>query len=642
MIIRLSLGVIICLALLINESASTCETKNVEFKSVVEISCQMNKETKINLSISEFYLRIECFNATQSDFDMIRNSSSMLKRQSLIKFYDCPLPSNGSLLNYLQMSHPDNVKKLVFKSNGANRDRLFKPEYIQGFAKLESLTVICEENCQFPVNLFQNMQKLNDLTLSGLEFPKAILKPLVNFVSINITTDGKTVNTHEKLVCFRCNEINQILDLAKIPILYFPKGRITMLSFHNCEFTANRSIKSVVMERVNVDNITELAFNSIKRFFTAKEFKGFDKLDHLSLSCEDGCTYEVNLFKYMTNITHLELIHAHNLPADILKSLNKLKSFYLDNHNIQLKLEKDNIVITCDSSDLYLEIIPTFYLNSSATIVHVKHCLLSSNITNYALTTKFKITALKTLEINTNKDYDAGDDASYKLNVFDDFMRSVKLFNSPSLDQFNIDDRIYLNNVDAKFQGQTWKLLKLVNNQIANFTGDCFDGFHNVLILELTLNQIESLAANVFDYLINLQSLDLNGNRMKNLPTQMFHFNKNLRHFGLVDNFVAGLETLPIEFFTNLQGLEEVFISNESLRQLPESIFFGLTKVLKLAIIQTDLRTIPKYLLRDQILIQQFNLSDNMIVELDDDIFGSSKRLQVLQLSNNKLRNISK
>lgn len=603
------------------------------------------------MSISEFYLLIECFNATQSDFDMIRNSSGMFKRQRLIEFVDCPLPSNVSLKNYLQMSHANYIKELVFKSSGANRDRMIKPEHIEGFEKLESLTVIFEDNCLFPVNLFQNMKNLNYLTLSGKEFPKTILKPLANIVSINITTDGKTVNTHEKLVCFRCNQINQILDLGKIPNLYIPKGRITILSFHNCEFTAKNSIKSVVMQEINVENVTEIVFDSIKKSFTAEEFKSFDKLDHLSLSCGDDCNYEVNLFKYMTNITHLKLFDAHNLPADILKPLSKLKSFFFNNHNIELEIQKDNIVITCHSiSDLFLENIPAFYFNSSATTLQINRCFLSTNITYFALITKFKITDLKSLEINTKNDYNdiittsygASDGIVYNLSVFDELIKSTKLFNFPNLEQFNIDNRISLSNVDAKIQGKTWKLLKLVNNQIANFTDDYFDGFPNVLILQLTSNQIDFLTANVFDHLINLQSLDLTGNRLKNLPSQMFHFNKNLRYFGLVDNSVAVLETLPIDFFSNLQGLEEIFISNESLRQLPENIFYGSTKVLKLAIIQTDLSKIPKYLLRDQILIQQFNLSDNKIEELDDDVFGSSKKLQVLQLSHNKLQNISK
>ncbi|CAO1348966.1 unnamed protein product [Diamesa hyperborea] len=548
------------------------------------------------------------------------------------------------------MSNSKYVKELVFKSGGANRDRIIKPEHIEGFENLESLTVICEDNCQFPENLFQNMKNLTYLTLSGLEFPIDILKPLVNIMSVNITTDGKTVNTHEKLVCLRCNEINQIINLAKIPNLYI-KRRISTLYLNNCELTANSTIKSVVIERINVDDVTEIFYNSINKSFTAEEFKGFDKLDHLELSCEDGCNYDVNLFKYMTNITDLKLKDTHKVPADILKPLNKLKSFYLKNQNIQLDIKKDNIIITCDSSsDLFLEIFPTFYLNSSASTLQVKHCLVNSNLTHFALSTKFKITVLKRLEINTKNDYNVitstnigdGHNGAYKLNNFDDVMKSVKLFNLPNLEQFNIDDRISLHNIDAKFQGKTWKFLKLVNNQIANFTDVYFDGFSNVLMLQLTSNEIKFLAANVFDHLVNLQSLDLTGNRLKNLPSQMFHFNKNLRIFKLVDNFVAGLETLPIDFFINLQGLDEVFISNESLSQLPESIFFGSTKVLKLTISQTDLSTIPKYLLRDQILIHQFDLSDNKIVELDDDVFGSSKKLQVLELSNNKLQNISK
>lgn len=649
MIIRLTLGVILYLALRISESSGSCETKNVDLKSVVEISCQKNEETKINIAISEFYLRIECFNVTQSDFDMIRNSSRLFKRQSFIEFIDCPLPLNDSLINYIQLPQDNYVKVLVFKSGGANIDRILKPEHIEGFNKMDSLTLICEENCQFPENLFQNMKKLNYLTLSGKEFPAEIFKPLANYVSINITTDGKTVNTHEKLVCLRCNEINQILNLDKIPHLYIPEGRITTLSLYDCEFNANNSIKSAVTKRINVQNVTEIQFHIITKTFAAKEFQGFDKVDRLTLYCVDKCNYEVNLFEFMTNITELTIndqLGAINLPAVILKPLNKLKTFKLDNHNIKLDIQKDNIKITCLSiSCLFLEIIPIFYLNTSATKIQINCCILSSNLTQSALTTKFRIVDLKTLELNTNNDCDvairieAGNDDEFK---FDERMKIVKQFNFPNLEYLNIDDRITLKNVDAKHQGKTWKLLKLVNNQIANCTRDYFDVLGNVLILQLTSNRIDVLETNVFDHLDNLQKLDLTGNQLKSLPSQMFHFNNNLRHFRLVDNFVAVLETLPINFLTNLQGLEEVVISNESLRQLPEDIFFGSTKILKLTIVQTDLIQIPKYLLRDQILIQHFNLSDNKVEELDDDIFGSSKKLQVLQLSNNKLQNISK
>ncbi|CAO1327908.1 unnamed protein product [Diamesa serratosioi] len=607
------------------------------------------------MEISEFHLRIECFNSTQNDFEMTKDNVRMFKRQSLIEFIDCPLPSNGSLKMYLGITHITYVKKLVFKSSGANRDRMLNSEHIEGFEKLESLTVICEENCTFSDSLFRNMKNLNDLTLSGQEFPINIFKPLANIESINITTDGKTVNTHQHLVCVRCNEINQKLNLQKIPNFYIPKGRINILSFHNCEFVPRKSIKSVVMENFDVENVTEIVFQSIRKSFTAEEFQGFDKLVRLSISCDDECNYDENLFKYITNITDLTLLDATHVPADILQPLNKLKIFYLDNNNIQLDIQKNNIVITCSGiSDLFLEIIPNFYVNTSATKLQINRCFLSSNITQSALATKFRIDNLQILEINpkifdehfTKTRFGADDDDVYKIevesNIFDELIKSVKLFNSPNLEQFYIDDRILLKNIDAKFQGKTWKLLKLANNHIANFTNNYFYGFTNVLILQLTSNRIEFLETKVFDQLINLQSLDLTGNQLKNLPSQMFHFNNNLRYFGLVDNFVDVLETLPVDFLINLQGLEEVYISNESLRQLPENVFFGSTKIVKLTIIQTDLSRIPKFLLRDQILIQQFNLSDNMIVELDDNFFGSSKKLQVLQLSKNKLQNISK
>ena len=662
MILRLSLGVIFNLVFCITESISFCETKDFELNSDVEVAFDKNKANNINLAISEFHLRIECFNSTERDFDMIRNNSKIFKRQSLIEFIDCPLPSNGSLKKYIQIPHVKYVKELVFKSSSANRDRMLKPEHIEEFDNLESLTVICEDNCTFSESLFRNMKVLNYLTMSGKNFPIEIFKPLANLESINITTDGKTINSHGKLVCLKCNEFHQNLNIVKFPNLYIPKGQqITILNLLNCEFNAKNSIKSVIMKKINVGNITEIVFTTMKNSFTAEQFKGFDKLDRLSLYCVGECNYDVNLFKFMTNISDLNLFDANNVPADILKPLNKLNFFYLDNNNIQLKIQKVNIVITCSgASNLFFEIIPTFYLNTSATKLQINRCFLNSNITQSTLSTKFRIVDLNILELNNRNEYDENftktrfgaddddddDDDVYKIevetNVFDELMKSVKLFNSPNLEQFYLDDKISLRNIDAKFKGKTWKLLKIANNYIANFTNNYFDGFSNVFILQLTSNRIEFLETNVFDHLINLHSLDLSGNQLNNLPSQMFHFNKNLRYFGLVDNFVPVLETLPVDFLVNLQGLEEVYISNESLRQLPENIFFGLTKIVKMTIIQTDLSKLPNYLLRDQILIQQFNLRDNMIMELNDDLFESSKKLQVLQLSNNKLQTISK
>lgn len=121
---------------------------------------------------------------------------------------------------------------------------------------------------------------------------------------------------------------------------------------------------------------------------------------------------------------------------------------------------------------------------------------------------------------------------------------------------------------------------------------------------ELEINVIKSISPNFFDNMIQLEILKLKGHNLIILPENMLKHNEKLKTFELTGGVLEIVNLIP-----------------EDLNQL---------------------QLLPKNIFKFQKKLDLLDLSENLLRNLTDGLFDSLISLKVLKLSNNKLSIISK
>ncbi|PSN55763.1 hypothetical protein C0J52_04788 [Blattella germanica] len=199
--------------------------------------------------------------------------------------------------------------------------------------------------------------------------------------------------------------------------------------------------------------------------------------------------------------------------------------------------------------------------------------------------------------------------------------------------------------------------LNLCGNGLFNVSSESFNGLANLQFLDLSQNQISTLESGTFSELTGLLKLNLSGNLLESLTEQCF---RGLARLQLLDAShnritsvspgtfqpVAGLTDLfladnPVLGLTVLVGtgrkLQTVDASRAGLVQVPAALTRSI-RTLRLAgnVMTTvrcgDLDSYP--------LLRLLDLSDNRILELEEDALGRLEVLTTLYLSGNMLRTV--
>ncbi|KAJ9574817.1 hypothetical protein L9F63_008016, partial [Diploptera punctata] len=182
---------------------------------------------------------------------------------------------------------------------------------------------------------------------------------------------------------------------------------------------------------------------------------------------------------------------------------------------------------------------------------------------------------------------------------------------------------------------KTLQLLDLSMNSISILEGAIFSDLTELLRLNLSENRLETLNSECFRGLTRLQQLDASRNQITNVSPGTFQPIAGLTHLLLADNPVLGLTVLV----GTGRKLQTVDASRAGLSQVPAALTTSI-RTLKLAgnIVTAvrcgDLDSYP--------LLRILDLSDNMILELEEDALGRLEILMTLYLSGNKLRTVPK
>ncbi|XP_042219703.1 protein artichoke-like [Homarus americanus] len=203
--------------------------------------------------------------------------------------------------------------------------------------------------------------------------------------------------------------------------------------------------------------------------------------------------------------------------------------------------------------------------------------------------------------------------------------------------------------------------LSLKNNLIEAVAESAFQNSTQLQDLNLSYNQIEELPENVFLGIARLH-LDLSHNKLSTLPEMIFQRTKiqKLQSVNLAHNFFDNVpvNTLRLQYFflsdlnmahnkiqnvpSNADILVNIKVLDLSYNPLtPEAIFILLNEpktVRHLSLAGTNVTEVP--IIEARFLIS-LNLSDNNIVEIKESSFELTQNLQELDMSRNKIPNLS-
>lgn len=184
--------------------------------------------------------------------------------------------------------------------------------------------------------------------------------------------------------------------------------------------------------------------------------------------------------------------------------------------------------------------------------------------------------------------------------------------------------------------------LYLSQNKISSINHKDLTNLSSLTVLDLRKNLLKELDEISFRGLNKLQQLDLSQNRLKMLSPSTFQYLNNLVHLSLSDNTDLG----------NLQDLKEssfLFGTGQRLQTI-EACKTNLTRIPP-----TLTRSVRKLLLRNNIirsiqcgeldsfpLLQNMDLSNNLVAEIEEDAFGRLDFLSHLFLHGNQLTGIPK
>ncbi|KAK7083871.1 hypothetical protein SK128_014826 [Halocaridina rubra] len=217
-------------------------------------------------------------------------------------------------------------------------------------------------------------------------------------------------------------------------------------------------------------------------------------------------------------------------------------------------------------------------------------------------------------------------------------LESNDFANSPYLRELSLKDNMIETVAEKAFQNSTQlQDLDLSHNNIEQLPEDVFVGIAR-LHLDLSYNRLSSLQEKIFqrNKIQKLQSLNLAHNRFTKMPIeslgQQYFF---LRDLSMAHNRIENVPS-NADVLVNVKNLD---MSYNPLT--PEAIGLLLNEprtVRHLNLAGTNVTDIPKIEAR---FLVSLNLSNNNIVEAKDSPFDLCQSLQVLDVSHNRIPNLS-
>lgn len=185
------------------------------------------------------------------------------------------------------------------------------------------------------------------------------------------------------------------------------------------------------------------------------------------------------------------------------------------------------------------------------------------------------------------------------------------------------------------------KILNIDYNKIVNLTRTLFSNVPNLESLSISGNTISVLPPDVFSDLIKLKTFQANKNKFQTFPRDLFSRTKMLNEIK-ISYHKSTLVDLPSGLFSNLPELTTVKLQESGIKEIPADLFWNSTKLSSISIMgHKKMTTIPRDLFKDCGKLVALNLSNNKLKNITEGLF-SSMHVRELDLSKNQIEKITK
>ncbi|XP_044019249.1 toll-like receptor 3 [Aphidius gifuensis] len=155
----------------------------------------------------------------------------------------------------------------------------------------------------------------------------------------------------------------------------------------------------------------------------------------------------------------------------------------------------------------------------------------------------------------------------------------------------------------------------------------------------MTLNEATTTLSNKFETLEELKKLIILGGQLEIIKNDTFtSANNKLRHVQISSCSIFFIEP---KTFANLTDLWYLDLSNNSLMRIAPGTFDGLSNLEVLKLQKNNIYKIKESTLNDLVNLYRFDICDNDLTEISNEIFYNTK-IEYLYLRNNRLKIIQK
>ena len=421
--------------------------------------------------------------------------------------------------------------------------------------------------------------------------------------------------------------LNHITELPRSSFMLVPSLLHLNLS-HNLQLSAVPSTSFHPMSRLEV---LDLSYTALK-LLSPELLMRSTALRWVSLSHNSIQELTESAFQNLHNLTVLDLSgnHITNIRPGCFSSLNSLRR--LDLSGNKLTSFKGEFFVTRRSNGTQLEELnlsdnELSYLFPSSFRVHPKLQKLSAARNRFSF-----FPAELSVTLNDLYEVDLGENMLKSLEEFD-FGRLPRL-----------------------------RILKLNNNQLDSISETAFHNSTQLQIIDISGNKLERLGERTFQGLGRLKLLNLRNNLLSELPDSIFERSRlrMLENVDLSENLfeIPPLKTLQKQYFF----LSSVDLSKNKLKDIPpdDSIMVNIKRldlsfnpltpeaitnvlgepktVRELNLAGTGISHVTRL---ETPFLHHLNLSHNEIADIPEKVFERPTLLEVLDLSHNKIGEIS-
>ncbi|XP_028981782.1 chaoptin-like [Diachasma alloeum] len=453
-------------------------------------------------------------------------------------------------------------------------------------------------------NAMENLTSLKYLDISNNELSKIPEWSFKNLISLlvlkldgNALTDIPDLGNLEKLeeLNLSCNALHDItqqtfcklinlkhLDLSHNEITEMPSGVFDMLaSLATLDLSWNKLIKLP------------------QYLFVARSDRGFVgnsmNLERLNLSHNELSEIPQRVFQNLTSLVVLKLDNNKLLDIPDLCNLKKLREVNLSG-NAFYDINQQTF---CNLTNLkYIDL-------SHNEIADIRHGVFDT------------LAPLTTLDLSWNKI------KKLRRNWFNPGSDQVPVEHPMNLEYLDLSNNNMRKIPRWAFQNVTsLVILKLNNNVLKDIPNLC--SLKKMEEFNFSHNDLQNISQNTFCDLLNLRHIDLAHNQINKITPEVVDIQR-----------VSRSDQTP---FANLTNLEYLDISNNNLSRIPRQAFENLTSLLILKLGNNELKNIPRLChLRK---LEKLNLSGNALHDISQRTFCNSTNLTHIDFSHNEIAEI--